>query len=280
MNNSKRLRTIFSSFALLVSSAAAWAQISSSTGAIEGTVTDPQNAAVASAKVSLTNVDTGAVISGLTQVDGTFVFPLLAPGTYRLQVVAPGFESTALDGVKVEITRVTNANARLRLGQVSTVTEVSGAFQTVDTRTATTGDVITGNQVREIPLPTRNFLDLTALQAGTAARMQSAATVGRGSPTLDVAGSRGTANNFVLDGVDANSFGSNNLSTVPVPNPDAVGEFRVSTSIYDASQGRGSGGNINVVLRSGTDHYHGGAFEFYRSNDFNANDFFANSQGK
>src|SRR6516164_8503381 len=280
MNNSKRLRTIFSSFALLVSSAAAWAQISSSTGAIEGTVTDPQNAAVASAKVSLTNVDTGAVISGLTQVDGTFVFPLLAPGSYRIQVVAPGFESTALDGVKVEITRVTNANARLRLGQVSTVTEVSSAFQTVDTRTATTGDVITGNQVREIPLPTRNFLDLTAIQAGTAARMQSAATVGRGSPTLDVAGSRGTANNFVLDGVDANSFGSNSLSTVPVPNPDAVGEFRVSTSLYDASQGRGSGGNINVVLRSGTEHYHGGLFEFYRSNDFNANDFFANAQGK
>ena len=131
-----------------------------------------------------------------------------------------------------------------------------------------------------MPLPTRNFLDLTALQAGTAARMQSAATVGRGTPILDVAGSRATVNNFVLDGVDANSFGSNSLSTVPVPNPDAVGEFRVSTSLYDASQGRGSGGNINVVLRSGTEHYHGGLFEFYRSNDFNANDFFANSQGK
>jgi len=280
MNGSKRRRSVYFSIALLLSSAAAWAQISSSTGAIAGSVTDPQNAAVAGAKVSVTNTDTGATVSGLTQVDGTFVFPLLAPGTYRIQVVAPGFESTVLDGVKVEITKVTNAYARLRLGQVSTVAEVSAAFQTVDTRTATTGDVITGNQVRDIPLPTRNFLDLTALQAGTAARMQSAATVGRGSPTLNVAGSRGTTNNFVLDGVDANSFGSNNLSTVPVPNPDAVGEFRVSTSMYDASQGRGSGGNINVVLRSGTEHYHGGAFEFYRSNDFNANDFFANSQGK
>src|SRR5215475_3468289 len=280
MNNSKRLCTICFSFALLVSSSAAWAQISSSTGAIEGTVTDPQNAAVASAKVSLTNLDTGAVVSGLTQGDGTFVFPLLAPGNYRIQVLAPGFESTMLDGVKVEITRVTNANARLRLGQVSTVTEVSGAFQTVDTRTATTGDVITGNQIREMPLPTRNFLDLTGLQAGTAPRMQSAATVGRGTPTLDVAGSRATTNNFVLDGVDANSFGSNSLSTVPVPNPDAVGEFRVSTSLYDASQGRGSGGNINVVLRSGSDHFHGGLFEFYRSNDMNANDFFANAAGK
>src|SRR6516225_7555467 len=137
MQSSKRRRTILFSLAPLLCSAAAWAQISSSTGAIEGTVTDPQNAAVAAAKVSVTNLDTGAVISGLTQVDGTFVFPLLAPGSYRIQVVAPGFESTVLDGVKVEITKVTNANARLRLGQVSTVTEVSGAFQTVDTRTAT-----------------------------------------------------------------------------------------------------------------------------------------------
>lgn len=266
--------------ALLLWGTAGWAQISSSTGAIQGTVTDPQNAAVAGAKVSVTNTDTKAVVSGLSQADGTFVFPLLAPGNYQVQVQAAGFESTVLDGVKVEITKVTNAPARLRIGQVTTVTEVSGVFESVDTRTATTGDVITGTQVRNIPLPTRNFLDLTALQAGTAVRMQSAATVGRGSPTLDVAGSRGTANNFVLDGVDANSFGSNNLSTVPVPNPDAVGEFRVSTSIYDASQGRGSGGNINVVLRSGTDHFHGGLFEFYRSNDFNANDFFSNMQGK
>ncbi|HEY2016573.1 MAG TPA: carboxypeptidase regulatory-like domain-containing protein, partial [Bryobacteraceae bacterium] len=243
-------------------------------------MSDPQNAAIAGAKVTLTNMDTQTVVSSVSQGDGTFVFPLLAPGGYKIQVQAPGFESALLEGVKVEITRVTNANARLSIGQVTTVAQVNEAFESVDTHTATTGDVISGTQIRNIPLPTRNFLDLTALQAGTAARMQSAATVGRGSPTLDVAGSRGTANNFVLDGVDANSFGSNNLSTVPVPNPDAVGEFRVSTSMYDASQGRGSGGNINVVLRSGTDHFHGGLFEFYRSNDFNANDFFSNMQGK
>jgi hypothetical protein len=259
--------------------AAGLAQISSSTGAIQGVVTDPQNAAIGSAKVGLTNSDTGSTLSALSQADGTFVFPLLAPGNYKIQIQATGFESSLYD-VTVEITKVTSVSAKLRLGQVSTVTEVAGTLETVDTHTATTGDVITGTQIRDMPLPTRNFLDLTGLQAGTAARMQSAATVGRGSPTLDVAGSRATVNNFVLDGVDANSFGSNSLSTVPVPNPDAVGEFRVSTSLYDASQGRGSGGNINVVLRSGTDHYHGGLFEFYRSNDFNANDFFANSQGK
>jgi len=279
MNRSKRSVYLLPGLVFLLCCSSVRAQISSSTGAIQGTVTDPQNSAVANAKVSLTNVDTAAVVSITAQSDGTFVFPLLAPGNYRIQIQAAGFESSVYD-VVVEITKVTNTSAKLRLGQVTTVTEVSAAAETVDTHTATTGDVITGTQIRDMPLPTRNFLDLTALQAGTAARMQSAATVGRGTPILDVAGSRATVNNFVLDGVDANSFGSNSLSTVPVPNPDAVGEFRVSTSLYDASQGRGSGGNINVVLRSGTEHYHGGLFEFYRSNDFNANDFFANSQGK
>jgi hypothetical protein len=264
---------------LLLCCSTAWAQITASTGAIQGAVTDPQNAAVTNAKVSLTNVDTGSVVSLFTQSDGTFVFPLLAPGNYKIEIQAAGFESEVYE-VVVEITKVSNANSRLRIGQVTTVTQVAAAVETVDTHTATTGDVITGTQIRDMPLPTRNFLDLTFLQAGTAAHMESAATVGRGTPILDVAGSRATVNNFVLDGVDANSFGSNTLSTVPVPNPDAVGEFRVSTSLYDASQGRGSGGNINVVLRSGTDHYHGGLFEFYRSNDMNANDFFANSQGK
>ena len=264
----------------VMSQFSAWAQISSSTGAIQGTVTDPQNSAIASAQVTLTNVDTATTLGSTTQGNGAFVFPLLAPGKYNIRIQAAGFESADLIGVIVEITKVTSANAKLKIGQVSTITTVTEAAETVDTRTATTGDVITGTQIRNIPLPTRNFLDLAALQAGVSARIQSAATVGRGAPILDVAGSRATSNNFVLDGVDANSFGSNSLSTVPIPNPDAVGEFRVSTSLYDASQGRGSGGNINVVLRSGTDHYHGGIFEFYRSNDLNANDFFANSQGK
>ena len=256
------------------------AQISSSTGAIQGSVTDPQNSAISGAKVVLTNTATESSAETTTLGDGTFVFPLLVPGKYNIRVTAQGFESSQLDGVTVEITRVTNANTKLKIGQVSTVATVNEVAETVDTRTATTGDVITGTQVRDMPLPTRNFLDLTALQSGVSARIQSAATVGRGAPILDVAGSRATSNNFVLDGVDANSFGSNTLSGVPVPNPDAISEFRVSTSMYDASQGRGSGGNINVVLRSGTDHYHGGLFEFYRSNDMNANDYFSNAAGK
>jgi Carboxypeptidase regulatory-like domain len=277
---SSRRSVIICTFLLLLAPSLALSQISSATGAIQGLVTDPQNAAIAGARVILTNIDTGVSAETTSVAGGTFVFPLLAPGTYNLRVQAEGFESTQLDGVTVEITRVTSANVRLKIGQVSTVATVNDVAETVDTHTATTGDVMTSTQIVSIPLPTRNFLDLTAIQAGVSSRIQSAATVGRGAPILDVAGSRATTNNLVLDGVDANSFGSNSLTTVPVPNPDALGEFRVSTSLYDASQGRGSGGNINVVIRSGTDRFHGGVFEYYRSNDMNANDFFSNAAGK
>ena len=272
--------TLFSCFALILLSTDSSAQISSSTGAIQGVVTDPQSAVIPGAKVTLTNADTGTSSDTSSLSDGTFVFPLTPPGNYSIKVQAAGFETAELANLRVDVTKVTNAVIKMTIGQVSTVAMVNEAAIEVDTHTATTGDVITGTQIRDIPLPTRNFLDLTAMQAGTAARIQSAATVGHGAPILDVAGSRATVNNFVLDGVDANNFGSNSLSGVPVPSPDAVSEFRVSTSMYDASQGRGSGGNINVVLRSGTDKFHGGAYEFYRSNDMNANDFFANIAGK
>src|SRR5689334_13001716 len=148
--SSRKRRVLFLSTLLLTT--AAWAQISSSTGAIQGSVTDPQGAAIPSAKITLTNVDTNIVTAAVAQGDGTFVFPLLVPGKYRIQVQAPGFESTVLDNVLVEITKVTNVTARMPIGQVTTVTEVNAALPAVDTHTATTGDVITGTQVRNIPL--------------------------------------------------------------------------------------------------------------------------------
>ena len=111
--NLHKLNFYFLALSLAVLSSAAWAQISSSTGAIQGMVTDPQNAAIASAKISLTNADTRASLSALSQPDGSFVFPLLAPGNYRIQIQSPGFESSVYD-VTVEITKVTSVSARLR----------------------------------------------------------------------------------------------------------------------------------------------------------------------
>jgi hypothetical protein len=184
------LKTLFAALLLLSCERFGLAQFSASTGAIQGTVTDPANATVPGAKVVLTNIDTQISTQARTLRDGTFVFPLLPPGNYQIEVQAQGFETSVVKDVKVEITRVTNVSVELHLGQVAAETTVNEIGEPVDTHTATTGSVITGTQIRDVPLPTRNFLDLTALQAGTSARIQSAATVGRGTPILDVAGSR------------------------------------------------------------------------------------------
>lgn len=285
---SKLCRFLFP-LALLALVVPVWSQTSTSTGAIQGVVTDQSGAVIVGARVTASNEETGATRTVETQSDGAYVIPLLVPGTYRVVVEQSGFRRAVLTGVRVEVTRVTTANTRLALGDVTDEILVTESVRGVDTATATIGDVIGEKQLDQLMLPTRNFLFLTALQPGVAAPLGSPAASGRGVPQLFVAGQRGTSNNFVLNGVDANNFGNNNFGNVPVPNPDAVREFRVSTSLYDASQGRGSGGDISVVQRSGTDvdtsssllglPVHGSAFWFWRDDDLNANDFFFNRNG-
>lgn len=264
---------------LLVGAMPAFAQISSSTGAIQGTVTDPGGAVIAGAKVTLTNQATGVKTEGTTHGDGAYVFSLVPSGMYKVEIESPGFRKTVLADLTVQITKVTVADVKMELGPVTSELVITDSMQNVETTNASTGDVIGSSLVKTIPLATRNFLDLTSLQAGVAATMGNPAALGRGAPQLFVAGQRGTVNNFVLNGVDANNFGNNNLGNVPVPNPDAIREFRVSTSQYDATQGRGSGGNINVVQASGSKDYHGNLFWFYRSDALNATDFFFNRTG-
>lgn len=275
-----RLKSIFLSLCILCSALTVAAQTSAATGAIQGEVADPSGAAVPNATATLTNTDTGVLVTTVrSDTKGEFVFPLLVPGTYSIEVKATGFAAIRLEGITVEVTKVTNTKANLTVGTVTAEVAVTATNQVmVDTTTATTGDVQDSKQIQETPLPTRNFLNLTTQQAGVAATMQSPATVGAGTPTIEVAGQRSVSNSFVLDGVDANDFHNNTFGTSPIPNPDAMEEFRVNTSMYDASQGHASGGNINGVIRSGTNRFHGGLFEFNRNTDYNANDFFFNAQ--
>ena len=174
MNIRKIYGIFFSSLVFVVFCALdALAQISSSTGAIQGSVTDPQSAVIPGAQVTLTNTGTGTISTTTTQNDGKFVFALVAPGDYKITVQAQGFDTADIQNVRVDVTKVTSVPVKMNIGQVSTVATVNETANTVDTSTATTGDVITGTQIRDIPLPTRNFLDLTAMQAGTSARSRA-----------------------------------------------------------------------------------------------------------
>ncbi|MGB7282475.1 MAG: carboxypeptidase-like regulatory domain-containing protein, partial [Candidatus Acidiferrum sp.] len=255
------------------------AQITSEKGAIRIAVTDPQGGSIAGAKVSVTS-KTGTALTKVSNSDGSVVFPLLDPGTYNVSVESPNFKHTVLNDVSVHVTEVTNLNVVLQIGAVSSEVVVSGeAAQTVNTTNATLGNVLPEKIVQDLPLSTRNFTFLLALNAGTSEVLPDATQAGRGEAVMFVAGQRGTANNLVINGTDSNEILSNNFGDVPVPSPDSLEEFRVQTSLYDASQGKTSGGNVDVLTRGGTAAYHGEAYEFFRNDDMNSNLYFFNATG-
>jgi hypothetical protein len=257
------------------------AQITSEKGAIRLALTDPQGASVAGAKVSISSkTGAGVAQTKTSTADGTIVFPLLDPGNYEVTVESPNFRRTVLHDVAVHVTEVTNLNVALELGEVSAEVVVSAdSVQTVNTTNATLGNVLTEKVLQDLPLSTRNFTFLLALNAGTSQTLPDATQAGRGEAVINVAGQRGTANNLVINGTDSNELLGNNFSTVPIPSPDSLEEFRVQTSLYDASQGKTSGGNVDVLTRGGTSAYHGEAYEFFRNDDMNSNLYFFNATG-
>jgi len=268
---------------LLLLSAAnrAPAQITAQTGAVRVVVLDPNGGAISAAKVTLSSPVTPPVTKE-TANDGSVVFPLVTPGTYKVEVEQPDFRHAVLSAVQVNVTEITNLRIVLELGQVTTEVSVSAdVAQTVNTTNAVLGNVLTEDVLHNLPLSTRNFIDLLALNAGTSTTLPDPTRAGHGfsNTSIFVAGQRGTANNLVINGIDANNLGNNNFGNVPVPSPDSLEELRVQTSLYDASQGKTSGGNIAVLTRSGTNVFHGEAYEFFRNEDLNANLFFFNKAG-
>jgi hypothetical protein len=260
------------------------AQTSSTTGAITGTVTDPTGAVIANATVKLSNPNISTTREAKTQADGTFTFPLLQPTSgYEVTVEQSGFHKAVAKNITVLVTQVTNTTIKLVVGAVTEQVEVSGVAEAVQTSNATLGATLTSEVVSSIPLATRNTFELLATDAGVASNLTSpSGTILQGSVAMFVTGSRDTANNYVLNGVDANNFEFHTLATgvVPIPNPDAVQEFRTQTSMYDATTGFSGGGNVNLITRAGTSKFHGLAYEYLRNDALNANDFFLNRAGK
>ncbi len=258
---------------------AAWSQTSAESGAITGTVKDQTGAIVPNATVLLT-AQSGMTTQKTTGNDGSFTFPLLPAGTYSLSVEATGFSKAVLNDIKVDVTQTTTAPVVLQVGQTSSTVAVNAEAVQVNTANSTLGNVLPGGTLQSLPLATRNFTNLLALNANASSTLPNAAVAGRGSSTVFVDGQRGTNNNLVINGIDANNLGSNNFSSVSVPAPDTLEEFRVQTSLYDASEGKTSGGNINVLTKGGTPQYHGQVFEFFRNEDMNANSWFFNNAGQ
>ena len=239
---------------------------------LSGTITDASGAVIPGAQVtiSLNGVDAARVV----QADGTgyFTAPNLQAGTYTVTVVASGFDTYKSKNVVLNVAEKRALNVSLKAGSVTTTVTVEDNSVAVDTESSAQSGTITGQQIRELELSSRNFQQLVTLQPGVAnsGLGDEAAPNNTG---LAINGARANANNWTVDGADINDSGSN-ATVVNTPSVDAIQEFTLARSNYDAGYGRSGGGQIVVATKSGTSTFHGDVYEFVRNTALDANDYF------
>ena len=248
--------------------------------ALSGTVTDPTGAVLVNATVSVTNTDTKAKRAGVTNASGQFTIPSLQPATYRLSVEAPGFKTYVQD-VTLLADQNGSVQVQMQLGTASDTVTVEAAGTLVNTVTPVLSQVIEQSRVVELPLNGRNAADLTKLVAGTVDSSNGAGTTQGdtkqvpGAESISVNGARPDQISYNLDGGSNEDLMSNTNN--PFPFPDALQEFSVQTNSFDTQYGTNAGAVVNVVTKSGTNHWHGDVFEFVRNREFNARNYFAAS---
>lgn len=245
---------------------------------IIGTVTDPQGAVVPGATVIVTNAATGVASKATTNQDGQYQAPELPIGAYKVKVARQGFKTIETISYTLDINQTLRVDVSLPIGATNEVVTVEGTAATIDTVNPTLGSTVPESEIHNAPLNGRNALDLALLQPG----VLPADNPGNGGTTsantaFSISGGRNDSNTFLLDGGINNVLISNGV--VYNPNPDAIEEFKVLTNNFSAEYGRSSGGIITVVTKSGTNDFHGSAFDYNRNTDYNANSFFSNSQG-
>src|SRR5579864_8413193 len=274
------VRTLATSLMIVLLLVGTMAAQGGATGAITGTVSDSTGAVVPNAEVKIVSKATGEVTrTTKTDTAGVFNALLMPVGTYDVQVNAPGFGQVVVQNLAVRVTETTRMYAKLTPQKVTEQVEVEAEVQTVETTTATTGESIESRTIRTLPLATQNFQQLLSLSAGTASELNASAQLGRGDVRIIVNGQREDNNNYLVEGITATDYNVAELTNTPLPNPDVVQEFKVQTSLYDASQGRNSGGNVNAILKSGTKEFHGDVYEFFRNDVLDANEYFLKQTG-
>ena len=256
---------------------------SGSTSALTGRITDPTGAVLPGVSVTVTSLATNQTRTVLSAEDGVYRIPLLEPGVYRVRFSAPGFKTADVMSVTLIVTETFALNQTLEVGAPTEEVTVEAAAETIQTATSTIGTTVTGNQITSLPLSARNFTAVLGMATGVAVDVSNATSFGRGTLSMSVNGALPEKNNYQMDGVAINNAAGNNdaadgglYTGIAVPNPDAIQEFKIQTSTYDASYGRNPGANVNVVTKSGSNDFHGTAWEFFRNEALNANDFFYN----
>src|SRR5437870_10070679 len=249
-------------------------------GTIYGSVADETAAAIVGAKVTIVNTNTNYTRDMPSQADGSFRFPSLPLGSYRVTVEQPGFSAFSQEGITLQVDQQLRLEVTLRVGNVSEKLQVTAQAPLVNVTSAETSEVIDRQRVEQLPLNGRNFIQLLQLTTGTTpgatGDTQNNLVINqfRGSTAFTANGMPTRYNNFVLDGVDNNESAWNGGGIVLMPVIDAIQEYKVATGNFSSEFGRAAGGVVSVQTRSGTNEFHGNAFEFFRNSALDANDLF------
>jgi len=264
---------------------------SGGTGAISGTVVDPTGAMVVGAQVKILNVATGYTRSAQSNDHGIYLFSVLPPGQYTLEATKQGFKTASSPYVQVTVAETKVLDIRMETGTVTETVTVASINVELQTETSDLGRVTDSEMLENLPLVTRNFTQVIGLNPGVAQEANNASQIGRGGGSQSAnpangsimsQGATSTDNNFQMNGLTINDVQGSWIysSGIPAPNPDTIQEFKVQTTLFDATSGRNAGANVNVVTKGGTNDFHASLFEYFRNEDLNANDWFGKRLGQ
>jgi hypothetical protein len=246
------------------------------TTSLQGQVADPQGAAIAGAKVVLTNAGTGASRSDATSATGGYLFASLPPGSYQLRIEAPGFRTYLQENLRLMVDSPMRLNVSLTIGATQEVVEVTAAAERLNTIDASVGNAFAESQIKQLPLEARNVVGLLSLQPGTVfLPIDSTKDTTNDPRSGSISGGHADQTNVTMDGVDVNdSENGYAYTSVLRATLDSVQEFRVTTTNYGAEQGRSSGAQVSLVTKSGTNTPHGALYWYHRNTAFSSNEFF------
>jgi len=252
----------------------------SQTGGITGVVSDASGALVSGATIDVISESTGkSVRTATTAGDGGYSITLLTPGAYRIEITAPNFKKAVVAAVHVRIGEISRQDVTLEAGRIEETVNVEAGTSLINPSSAVTGQPLGSETLRQLPLASPNFLFLLSLSSGTASEPTDVRTAGRGTADINVNGQRTSNNSISLEGINVNDFNLAHFDTVPLPNPSTLEEMKVSTSLYDASQGSKGGGALGLVIKSGSKDFHWEGYWSHRNDALNANEWFRNANG-
>ena len=259
----------------LLSQALVWGSVA---GNISGVVKDPSGAIIPGVTVTALHTETGIKEVVHTNAQGFYEFLSLPVGHYDIEAQQQGFKDYRETGLVLDVNTALKIDISMALGQVSEQVSVTASSVQVDTRSTQMGEVIESNQITDIPLNGRSYIDLLALQPGVAPQQVGGlhpfpVSGALGGGNLSISGQRQTNNGFMVNGADVHEVAG--MGTAIIPNLDSISEFRILTNNVDAEYGNYSGGQVNTVTKSGGNQIHGDAFEFVRNTDLDSRNFYA-----